>query len=150
MRDSYSAVIVDCRSPCREILIHPPGFLASLRSSTAERSLPALLLLYLLLFAGCKRGSSKHAEMMYVSVPQANVRDRISAVYNKVATVSAGDAVEVIEKQKRFIHIKTSDGKDGWIEERYLIDQGVFDGFEKLKKDNLKTPCRRMERRARS
>jgi SH3-like domain-containing protein len=77
--------------------------------------------------------------MMYVSVPQANVRDRVSAVYNKVATVSAGDAVEVIEKQKRFIHIKTSDGKDGWIEERYLIDQGVFDGFEKLKKDNLKT-----------
>ena len=94
----------------------------------------------LLGIVGCKRGSSKHAEMMYVSVPQANVRDRISAVYNKVATVSAGDAVEVIEKQKRFIHIKTKDGRDGWIEERYLIGQDVFDGFEKLKKDNAKTP----------
>lgn len=78
--------------------------------------------------------------MMYVSVPQANVRDRISTVYNKVATVSAGEAVEVIEKQKRFVHIKTNDGKDGWIEERYLIGQDVFDGFEKIKKDNEKTP----------
>jgi SH3-like domain-containing protein len=78
--------------------------------------------------------------MMYVSVPQANLRDRVSAVYNKVATVQAGEAVEVIEKQKRFIHVKTSSGKDGWVEERYLVGQDVFDAFEKLKKDNVKTP----------
>ena len=78
--------------------------------------------------------------MMYVSVPQANLRDRVSTVYNKVGTVVAGEAVEVLEKQKRFIHVKTSDGKDGWIEERYLVGQDVYDGFEKLKKDNEKTP----------
>jgi len=77
--------------------------------------------------------------MMYVSVPQANVRDRVSAVYNKVTTVYAGEGVEVLEKQKRFIHVKTSSGKDGWLEVRYLVGQDVFDGFEKLKKDNEKT-----------
>lgn len=77
---------------------------------------------------------------MYVSVPQANLRDRVSAVYNKVATLNEGDAVEVIEKQKRFIHVKTRDGKDGWIEVRSVVGQEVYDGFEKLKKDNLKTP----------
>jgi len=76
---------------------------------------------------------------MYVSVPQANVRDRVSAVYNKVGTVYAGDKVEVIEKQKRFIHVKTKDGKDGWLEVRYLAGQDVFDGFEKLRTDNTKT-----------
>jgi SH3-like domain-containing protein len=78
--------------------------------------------------------------MMYVSVPQANLRDRVSAVYNKVATVYAGEAVEVLEHQKRFVHVKTSSGSDGWVEERYLISQDVFDGFGKLKKDNEKTP----------
>jgi SH3-like domain-containing protein len=77
---------------------------------------------------------------MYVSVPQANLRDRVSAVYNKVGVVYAGDTVEVIEKQKRFIHVKTNDGKDGWIEERYLVGQDVYDAFQKLKADNTKTP----------
>lgn len=102
--------------------------------------LPLILFLLLSLLAGCKRGPLKHAEMMYVSVPQANLRDRVSAVYNKVTTVYAGEAVEVLEKQKRFVHVKTSSGKDGWIELRYLEGQDVFDGFEKLKKDNEKTP----------
>ena len=76
---------------------------------------------------------------MYVSAPQANLRDRVSAVYNKVGTVYAGEKVEVIEKQKRFVHVKTSSGADGWLEMRYLEGQDVFDGFEKLKKDNAKT-----------
>jgi SH3-like domain-containing protein len=94
----------------------------------------------LIVAAGCKRGPLKHAEMMYVAVPQANLRDRVSAVYNKVTTVYAGESVEVLEKQKRFIHVKTSSGKDGWLEVRYLVGQDVFDGYEKLKKDNEKTP----------
>ena len=76
---------------------------------------------------------------MYVSAPQANLRDRVSAVYNKVGVVYAGDKVEVIEKQKRFVHVKTKDGKDGWLELRYLIGQDVFDGFQKLKQENAKT-----------
>jgi SH3-like domain-containing protein len=98
-----------------------------------------IVLLFLSLGVGCKRGSSKQAEVMYVSVPQANLRDRVATVYNKVTTVYAGEKVEVLEKQKRFIHVKTSSGKDGWIEVRYLIGQDVFDGFEKLRKDNEKT-----------
>ncbi len=76
---------------------------------------------------------------MYVSAPQANLRDRVSAVYNKVGIVYAGDKVEVLEKQKRFVHVKTSSGLDGWLELRYLAGQDVFDGFEKLKKENAKT-----------
>ena len=77
--------------------------------------------------------------MMYVSAPQANVRDHMSAVYNKVTTVYEGDAVEVLEKQKRAVHIRTKDGKDGWLEERYLVGQDVYDGFEKLRAENTRT-----------
>jgi SH3-like domain-containing protein len=115
-----------------------PSLIRGLRSP--KRLLSVTLLLVISLLAGCKHGSLKHAEMMYVAVPQANLRDRVSAVYNKVETVYGGAAVEVLEKQKRFIHVKTSSGKDGWLEERYLVGQDVFDGFEKLKKDNEKTP----------
>ncbi|WP_041856002.1 SH3 domain-containing protein [Candidatus Korobacter versatilis] len=104
------------------------------------RSLKVLLpCLFLLFTFACKRGPLKQAEMMYVSVPQANLRDRVSAVYNKVGVVYAGDKVEVLEKQKRFIHVKTKDGRDGWLELRYLAGQDVADGFDKLKTDNAKT-----------
>ncbi len=81
----------------------------------------------------------KQAEVMYVSAPQANLRDRVSTVFNKVGTVYAGEKVEVLEKQKRFVHVKTAGGQDGWLELRYLAGQDVYDGFEKLKKENEKT-----------
>jgi SH3-like domain-containing protein len=105
----------------------------------ALRIAVVLLVFLFIIASGCKRGPLKKAEMMYVSAPQANVRDRVSTVYNKVATVYEGDAVEVIEKQKRFVHVKTKDGKDGWLEERYMVGQDVYDGFEKLKAENTKT-----------
>ena len=111
-----------------------PGGIRPLR-----KFLPIFVFLLLLSLVGCKRGSLKQAEVMYVSAPQANLRDRVSAVYNKVGTVYAGDKVEVLEKQKRFVHVKTSSGVDGWLELRYLAGQDVFDGFEKLKRENAKT-----------
>jgi SH3-like domain-containing protein len=113
----------------------PCGDLRPLR-----KFLLALTLVLVVALTGCKRGPLKQADVMYVSAPQANLRDRVSAVYNKVGTVYAGEKVEVLEKQKRFVHVKTSSGKDGWIEMRYLAGQDVFDGFEKLKKENEKTP----------
>ncbi len=139
MRSRYTAAIV--RS-----CWHPVKFLSGLRSSSPRSGLqpprillPVLVFVVLLSFPACKRGSSKNAEMMYVSAPQANLRDRVSAVYNKVGTVYAGEKVEVIEKQKRFVHVRTSSGADGWLELRYLAGQDVFDGFEKLKRENAKT-----------
>ncbi len=136
MRSSYSAAIVKFDSS-------PVKIVSGLRFSSTGgglRSLKVLLPCLLLLFSfACKRGPLKQAEVMYVSVPQANLRDRVSAVYNKVGVVYAGEKVEVIEKQKRFIHVKTKDGKDGWLELRYLVGQDVADGFEKLKTDNAKT-----------
>jgi hypothetical protein len=46
----------------------------------------ALLLAYGLL-SGCGRGRGRVLEVMYVSAPQAFLRDRVAAVYNKTGTV---------------------------------------------------------------
>ena len=50
----------------------------------------------------------------YVSAPQVNLRDRLSAVYNKVATVKNGERVEVLEHQRRFVRVRTASGSEGW------------------------------------
>lgn len=98
------------------------------------------LVMLLIVLAGCKRGGAKQAETAYVSVPQANLRDRVSALYNKTGVVHNGERVEVLEKSRRFLKVKSERGEVGWIEERYLVDAEVHDGFSNLARANAKLP----------
>lgn len=89
----------------------------------------------------CKHGHSLFSgEVMYVSAPQANLRDRIAAVYNRTGSVNNGERVEVLERQKRFVRIRTANKVEGWIELRALVPRSVFEQFEKLKSDNRSAP----------
>jgi len=92
--------------------------------------------LLLLAAPACKRGTviSKH-EYMYVSAPESSLRDRVATVYNKVSTVHNGDRVDVLERARRFVRVRTDKGVEGWIEQRSLVSQEVFDGFQKLAAD---------------
>lgn len=109
--------------------------------TSVPKSLPryaALLSLFLLL-AGCSR-RSQPKEIVYVAVPQAYLRDRVAAVYNRVALVNNGDRLQVLEHSRRFLRVRTADRKEGWLEERYTVEQDVFDQVQKLAADNLHTP----------
>src|ERR1051325_1840808 len=98
------------------------------------------MLLLLLLAAGCRRGQNKVLEVAYVAAPQVNLRDRVSALYNKTGTVKNGERVEVLERNKRFVRIKSASGETGWIEQRYLVGEDIYRGFEKLAAENRNTP----------
>ncbi len=109
----------------------------------AGRVVPVFLALVLLaaLLGGCGRGRhEREAEKAYVAAPQAYLRDRVAAVYNKVALVKNGEQVIVLERARRFVHVRTAEGKDGWIEQRYLVGEDVFEQFRKLAVDNRATP----------
>jgi SH3-like domain-containing protein len=84
-----------------------------------------------LLLSGC-RGRSRAQEIAYVSVPQAILRDRVSAVFSKTGVVKNGDRVQVLERERRFVRVRTASGTEGWIEQRSLVPQQVYDGFQKL------------------
>lgn len=83
----------------------------------------------------CKRPDISKHEYMYVSAPESSLRDRVATMYNKVGTVHNGERVDVLERQKRFVRVRTDKGVEGWIEQRSLIPQEVFDGFQKLAQD---------------
>lgn len=104
-------------------------------------SAAVLLLLFsaLLLPAGCSR-RGKAQENAYVTAPQVYLRDRIAAVYNRVTLVKNGERVQVLEHSRRFVRVRASDGKEGWVEERYLAGQDVFDQTEQLASANRNTP----------
>jgi SH3-like domain-containing protein len=84
-----------------------------------------------LVFSACSR-HRKAAELGYVSVPQAVLRDRVATVYSKVGTVKNGDRVEILERDRRFVRVHTDAGLEGWIEQRYLVSQDVYNAFQKL------------------
>jgi len=77
---------------------------------------------------------------MYVSAAETSLRDRVATMYNKVGSVHNGERVEILEKQRRFVRVRTDAGQEGWIEERSLVPQDVYDSFQKLAQDNANTP----------
>lgn len=100
----------------------------------------ALATVFLLAFSGCNRGRHRVLEVNYVSAVQATLRDQVATIYNRVGIVKNGERVEVLEHEKRFARVRTASGLEGWIEQRYLVDQQIYDGLQKLTKDNLSDP----------
>jgi SH3-like domain-containing protein len=93
------------------------------------------------LLSGCNRKGSRAQEAGYVSAPQVVLRDRVAAVYNKVGVVKNGDRVEILERSRngRFVRVRAG-VSEGWMEQRYLVTQQVFDGFQQLARSHAATP----------
>jgi SH3-like domain-containing protein len=91
-------------------------------------------------FSACNRRGHRVLEVNYVSAPQATLRDQVATVYNRVGLVKNGERVEVLDHEKRFARVRTSAGVEGWIEERYLVNQPTYDQLQKLTQENLSDP----------
>ena len=75
---------------------------------------------------------------------QVNLRDRVAAVYEKAGLVKNGDRVEVLDHDRRFSKVRTASGQLGWMEQRYLVSQQVFDQLQKLTTENANDPVQAM------
>jgi SH3-like domain-containing protein len=98
-----------------------------------------LVVLAVLSLTACNR-HGKAQEMAYVSAPQVVLRDRVAAVFTKNGTVKNGERVQILEREKRFARVRTQGGVEGWMEQRYLVSQQVFDGFQKLVQQEQNDP----------
>jgi hypothetical protein len=124
-----------------------PAFYRSVARSAVRRITVrcsiCLFLLLLVLFAvsGCKR-MGKHAkpDTVYVVAAQTYLRDRVAAVSTRVAMVSNGDPLEVVERGRRFLKVKTAKGEVGWIEQHMIIEEPVFQEFLDLKQQHEHDP----------
>jgi len=94
----------------------------------------------ILLNVACRRGGGKVLEVAYVSGVQVVLRDRVAAVYEKTGYVKNGDRVEVLDHDRRFAKVRTADGQMGWMEQRYLVNEQVFNQLQKLTADNADDP----------
>jgi SH3-like domain-containing protein len=94
----------------------------------------------LVVSVACGKGRGRAQEIAYVSAPQAILRDHVAAVYLKMGVVKNGERLEVLEREKRFVRVRTTNGTEGWIEQRYLVSQAVYDGFQALLKQSQNEP----------
>ena len=121
----------------------PPALPArSIRHLQTRSHLVALCaVLCAALLSGCGRlHRGPTAQYVYVTAKQTFLRDRVAAVSNRTAMVQNGDKLEIIEHGRRFYHVKTDKGEIGWIDEKAVATQDVYDAFQDLAKTAAKEP----------
>jgi SH3-like domain-containing protein len=99
-----------------------------------------LIPIFCVVFPACNRGRGHVLETAYVSGVQAILRDHVAAVYEKTGVVKNGERVEVLDHDRHFVKVRTATGATGWVEQRYLVSQQVYDQIQKLTADNQKDP----------
>src|SRR5438093_1384356 len=46
----------------------------------------------------------------------------------------------ILGRERRFAHVRTSDGTEGWIEQRFLISKQTYEQFQKLARNEQNDP----------
>jgi len=91
--------------------------------------------------SGCSKLRPKPEDsFVYVTAKQTYLRDRVAAVSNRTGTVENGDRLQILEHGRRFLRVQSDKGESGWIDEKTVATQQIFDAFATLGRDHANDP----------
>lgn len=119
-------------------MVPPGGHLRRFRLAVR----PGVALLgAVMLVGGCSRFRPKPDEVsVYVTAKQTFLRDRVAAVSNRTGTVENGQKLVIIERGRRFLRVRTEKNETGWIDEKLVATQQIYDEFSGLDQSHAKDP----------
>lgn len=97
----------------------------------SQVSFPAALLL---LLNSCQTGSQRAPSIgqAYVGPAVLNLRSDIPLESKTVATVKHGDRVDILQRRRKFLRVRSRSGAEGWTEERQLLAAADMDALKQL------------------
>jgi hypothetical protein len=113
----------------------------SLPAATRRIGSLAVLFALCLGLSGCTYFRAKQAnKYVYVTAKQTVLRDRVAAVSMRTGTAYNGEKLEVLDRARRFLQVRTPRNEVGWIEEKLTANQHTADQFDALRSDHSGDP----------
>jgi hypothetical protein len=86
---------------------------------------------------GCGRngGAPETGEFAYVSGASAELRDELGPGSKVIGHFQSGERIEVLSRRPRWAEVRRPNGQAGWVLQRVLVSQDVFDQFAKLARE---------------
>jgi hypothetical protein len=84
--------------------------------------------------------TKENSSYVFVTAEQGYLRDRVAAVSNRVAGVSNGEKLQVVDHARHFLKVQTAKGEVGWIEERQVATPETVEAFDKMKDQHKDDP----------
>lgn len=102
-------------------------------------SIPVVLVL---LLAGCRPGPPRAPSIgeAYVGPAVLHLRSDIPLDSKTVATVKHGDRLEILQRRRKFLRVRSPNGSEGWTEERQLLSAADMDSLKGLTARASKMP----------
>jgi len=93
-----------------------------------------LVCLLMVAAAGCRSSPARAPAIgeAFAGPAMLNLREEISLRSRTVATVKHGERLEILQRRRRFLLVRTPQGQEGWTDERQLLSTAQMDALRQL------------------
>jgi len=84
--------------------------------------------------------SPQPPDFAYVRGVDVPLLDQLGPAYSSIGSLKNGEQVEVLGTRPRWTHVRTADGRTGWMQSRHLADRSLRDQFHSLTAQSASRP----------